>query len=246
MAGSVAEERIRAKVEASLRRSFPDARIIHELMLEQGGCRIDIAAVTPDRIVLGEIKSERDVLKRLADQMRAAFAVTDDVRLYVADKHVAAVSALEDYYIEVPRDPPERNHYSGELLTTKLVNNPNRIALLSRTQLIREDGPEGDLRPFDRHRVSSSDAIPHPKAVFDLLWAAEQEVVVRSIGGGKAARGAMARFAVENMTGAQIRRAACAALRARAFPRADPPIILEGVPRIARQPNLYRPEERAA
>ena len=31
MAGSEAEERIRAKVEAALRREFPDARIVHEV-----------------------------------------------------------------------------------------------------------------------------------------------------------------------------------------------------------------------
>ncbi len=45
MAGSVAEERIRAKVEAAFRRRWPEARIIHELVLDQGGVRIDLAAV---------------------------------------------------------------------------------------------------------------------------------------------------------------------------------------------------------
>lgn len=244
MAGSAAEERLRAKAEASLRRSFPDARIIHELVLEQGGCRIDLAAVTPTQIILGEIKSERDVLKRLADQLRAAFAVTEDVRLYVAGKHVEAVKALEDYHATAPLDPPVKNIHTGELHTTKLVSNPNRIGLLSRTHLIREAGEDGDLAPFQGHRVSSFGAMPHPKAIFDLMWAAEQEAVVRSLGYGKATRDVMSRFAVENMTGAEIRRHVCAALRARPFPRADAAIPIPDRKAIA-TPNLFRPEERA-
>jgi hypothetical protein len=245
MAGSQAEERIRAKAEASLRRAFPDARIIHELVLQQGGCRIDLAAVTPTQIVLGEIKSERDVLKRLADQLAAAFAVTEDVRLYVADKHVKAVEALEDYHTAVPRDPPVQNVYSGRLITTQLIDNPSRIPLLSRTHLIREDGEAGDLVPFEKHRVSSFGAMPHPKAIFDLLWAAEQEAVVRSLGFGRATRDVMSRFVVENLSGSEIRRHVCAALRARPFPRSDPAIEIPDR-RLIIQPNLYRAAERAA
>lgn len=91
MSGSVAEERIRAKVEAALRREFPAARIVHELNMSQGGIRLDLAAVRTDGLTLVEIKSERDVLKRLRDQVAAARCVTGDVRVYVAEKHRAAL-----------------------------------------------------------------------------------------------------------------------------------------------------------
>lgn len=71
MAGSDAEERIRAKVEAELRRQFPTARIIHELVLSSGVSRLDLAAVTRDQIIVAEIKSERDTLSRLKDLTHA-------------------------------------------------------------------------------------------------------------------------------------------------------------------------------
>ena len=76
---SAAEERLRGKAEASLRRAWPDARIIHELVLKQGGNRIDLAAVTPDRLVVVEIKSELDVLHRLEAQVEAALKVATEV-----------------------------------------------------------------------------------------------------------------------------------------------------------------------
>lgn len=87
MSGSVAEERIRAKAEAGLREVWPDARIIHELMLQQGGCRIDLAAITTDRIIAVEIKSERDVLDRLARQAEQAREVADLFCVVLAEKH---------------------------------------------------------------------------------------------------------------------------------------------------------------
>lgn len=85
MAGSEAEERIRAKAEVWLRQRVPDARIIHELVLEQGGSRIDLAAVTSDMIVAVEIKSERDVLDRLNSQLEAAMKVADHVILAASE-----------------------------------------------------------------------------------------------------------------------------------------------------------------
>jgi hypothetical protein len=88
MAGSEAEERIRVKVEAKLRQTFPDARIIHELVLKQGGVRIDLAAVTPTRLICAEIKSERDVMDRLPDQVKAMRLVCDAYIVVVADKWI--------------------------------------------------------------------------------------------------------------------------------------------------------------
>ena len=64
---SDAEGRIRVKAERFLRETFPDARIVHEFDL--GGVRLDLAAITPDRLALLEIKSENDTLSRLARQV---------------------------------------------------------------------------------------------------------------------------------------------------------------------------------
>lgn len=70
---SDAEGRIRAKAERLLRDLFPDARIVHEFDL--GGVRLDLAAITEDRLVLVEIKSENDTLTRLARQVEFAHRI---------------------------------------------------------------------------------------------------------------------------------------------------------------------------
>jgi len=64
---SEAEARIRAKAERLLRGLFPDARIVHEFVV--GGVRLDLAAITSDRLILAEIKSELDSLARLERQV---------------------------------------------------------------------------------------------------------------------------------------------------------------------------------
>lgn len=94
MAGSAAEERIREKAVAAMRRRWPSARIVHELQLEQGGIRIDLAAVSEDFLALAEIKSERDVLKRLPAQISRAMAVADEVWIVIAAKHEKGIIYL--------------------------------------------------------------------------------------------------------------------------------------------------------
>lgn len=64
---SIAEARIREKAEAMLREHFPGARIVHEFDL--GGVRLDLAAITEDRLAMVEIKSELDTLSRLDRQL---------------------------------------------------------------------------------------------------------------------------------------------------------------------------------
>lgn len=70
---SAAEARIRDKTEALLRREWPDARIVHEFDL--GGVRLDLAAITPERLIMAEIKSENDTLSRLDRQMKVALRI---------------------------------------------------------------------------------------------------------------------------------------------------------------------------
>jgi hypothetical protein len=49
---------------------MPRARVIHELNVETGRCRVDLAAIDTDRLVLVEIKSRKDKLDRLKEQCR--------------------------------------------------------------------------------------------------------------------------------------------------------------------------------
>lgn len=90
---SAAEARIRVKAEAMLRQHFPTARIIHEFDL--GPVRLDMAAVTEDRLVLVEIKSERDRLTRLERQVRAALSIGGPVLICFAPKWREAVKTMQ-------------------------------------------------------------------------------------------------------------------------------------------------------
>ena len=67
--GSAAEWEIRDALVLYLRAHLPQARIIHELVC--GGRRVDVAAVEPERILLFEIKSEKDTLDRVEAQTKA-------------------------------------------------------------------------------------------------------------------------------------------------------------------------------
>lgn len=188
MAGSPAEERIRAKAEAVLRQTFPTARIIHELVLRQGGVRIDLAAVTRDRLICVEIKSERDVLTRLPEQVAAMKLVCDTWRVCCADKHIDKVREIAGWLAAVPESELDTPAY--------------RLVSMERDSL---------------------QGVCNAPARLDMLWADE----LRWIAGTKGARWYCIRAASDAKTGGEVRRAVCAALRARSFPRADPAIPLD-------------------
>lgn len=67
---SDAERYLRDLAVDRLRSLMPNARIIHELNVDVGQCRVDLAAVTASRIVMVEIKSRKDKLDRLKEQVR--------------------------------------------------------------------------------------------------------------------------------------------------------------------------------
>jgi len=192
MSGSEAEERIRVKAEAALREVWPSARIVHELMMRQGGCRIDLAAITPDRLIVVEVKSERDVLDRLKRQVEEAREVADGVMVALAGAH----------YDKAWRD--------------------RHICIL-------EASREEDLVSSLNRQVRSVLAMPtNAPARLSMLWASE----LRRIAGApaKANRSYSIQLASDSLTGAEVRRRVCAALRARPFPRADDPILSELFP----------------
>jgi len=235
MAGSIAEERIRAKVEAAFRRRWPEARIIHELVLDQGGVRIDLAAVTADRLYVAEIKSERDVLKRLATQVEVATQVAQEVWVVVGEKHVERVKALKDYHRCVPRVPPFVRK-DGSVLDTQLVRNDERIVPLGWCHL-KAEGEGDELRWIDAQ--PRSERRFSPSAMLDMLHRSELAWLTKS--GSRATREFMIRLAIEELSGGEVRRGVCAMLLTRSFPRADPPIA-NGV-RVASPSNAHRPSD---
>jgi hypothetical protein len=199
VSGSAAEERIRAKAEAMLRRLFPDARIIHELVLQQGGVRIDLAAVHPSYIAALEIKSERDVLDRLPEQVKAAMRVTDLFGVCVAESHAGKIgrSYEPDAKVKLP--------YDAHLLVET------------------DDGFATRYTPFDQDwggRDRMQPRLCNPADRLEMLWADELKLISRS----RHPRQPAKHLVCETMNGRQIREAVCATLRARSFPRADAPV----------------------
>lgn len=79
---STEEGQMRDVMVAKLRELRPSARIIHELPLRYSQRSIDLAAVTGNEIITCEIKSSRDVIDRLAAQLAAFGPVS--TRLLVA------------------------------------------------------------------------------------------------------------------------------------------------------------------
>ncbi len=89
---SAAEARIRVKAEALLRQQFPDARIVHEFDL--GGVRLDLAAITEDRLMLLEIKSELDTLSRLERQARVGQSIGGPMLVCYAARWAEPIRAI--------------------------------------------------------------------------------------------------------------------------------------------------------
>lgn len=194
MAGSEAEERIRAKAEGMLRVIFPDARIIHELVLKQGGVRIDLAAVTADRLICIEIKSERDVLTRLSDQVAAMREVCDAYGVVTTAKHLDKVREIAGWLHTAMEDDRERlgSHLFRDV-HVGLCNAPARL---------------------------------------EMLWAEELRAIRCPHRG--APRKTCTIAATDALTGSEVRRAVCEALRARHFPRADEPVLSDRFQRVTR------------
>lgn len=215
MAGSEAEERIRAKVVETMRRRWADGRIVHELMLEQGGVRIDVACITPDRLIVAEIKSERDVLTRTKRQIERSMQVADEVWFVFQERHAPTVrDKLLPYYV-YPDD------------SSRGKENPDRVDRLRSCQLYMERENDSGLWAWpDGHPRAK----PNPRDRWFMLWREEMlHALGQHFGGallpGHATmtRGYMTDLAVEHMSGREIRRAVCAELRHRPFPRADAP-----------------------
>ncbi len=198
---SQSERDIRQAVVSRARELWPTARIIHELNVEHGAVRADLAAVTEHEIVLFEIKSERDTLHRLSNQLRHFQPVC----------HHLIVAAHERWcrgskYPNCDIDPILRHAGCG-----KLWQYPE---------------PEGrwGLRHWTVHSTANR---PWPHRLLRLLWTEELQAVGAAQGIDRVHRLAGYKLADQlalQMSGADIEHAVCRALRARPFAEADEPV----------------------
>lgn len=193
---SDAEARIRVKAERLLRELFPDARIVHEFDL--GGVRLDLAAITPDRLVLLEIKSERDTLGRLDNQARSSLRIGGPFIVCVAPRWQNDLTG---------RGSADLSWYRAE----RLVETDDGFADIHDIDGRYRDYWRARLTEAWRDRYDS-------RALLNLLLKPELLALARPHGGRtRMDVPALQNVAHEHLTGREIRRGVLAALRARRF-----------------------------
>ena len=206
---SPAEAEIREPVVARLRELMPAARIIHEIQsVCQGPTRIDVLAVTPDRIAAVEIKSSRDKLDRLPAQLEAMQGCAHHPIVALHAKHFEVTEASNAVtWISAPKEAGYGVVWGFDLPQAR------------------------DAEPYRRHEIhdrwSKWMACP-PAGAVNMLWRDELRAIV-------ARRDLISRTSKLTMpelidvlcwhlTGAELTREVCTALRARKCVEADPPI----------------------
>ena len=198
------EAEIRRAVVAHLRTLRPGARIMHEINACSFGNRIDVLAVDEAEIVAVEIKSRKDKLDRLPDQVTAMRGVTHNV-----------IAAIHERFL--------RDSFVGVLAPEEA-----RDAVVWVWPVAERRGHvECGIEWRDRSRWQKLIPKCLPPGAIDILWAAELREICAGLGMRGVAKLTMP-VAIDEirwrMTGEEITRAICAALRARECPEADAPI----------------------
>ena len=191
---------LRDLVDAWARQRWPQARQVHELVMDRGRVRADMVIVDQAHFVAVEIKSVNDYSERLLHQC-AMFRLASPELWICCDAKHSDDAALVRYLMP-----------SIGLL--RRVGPPNGVApQQNRLEVVAEAAP---FRP-------------DPRSMLNLLWVAEltQEARMRGLlqGGGKPLAHAALVNRLLALPETEQRAAVCRQLRARdAMWRADPPI----------------------
>jgi hypothetical protein len=211
LAGSAAEVAIRTAVVERLRRELPGARIIHELKVGGGTNIADLATVEKDRLLLFEIKSERDVLKRAKKQMECF------------SKHAhGAILVLHERWFD-------RTPYSDG---SKRFVVPDEFRSYGwPTWCYPEDADDSAHGRFYRWVLPRpSLRQPAARALLGILWRQEMVNVAAAHRVSIGRRENMTSIGDQlawHLTGREICHAVCRELRQRPFAAADAPIFAE-------------------
>lgn len=204
---SEAEAEIREAVVARLRHIRPGARIIHEINAGGGTNRIDVMAVDRAEIIAVEIKSKRDKLDRLPDQIAA---MKNCSHTTIAALHRKFMPEVTDRsFPRVPEVP------WGVL--TWFYPRAQDMAEAHHRAFLWEDPP-----------VENFLQAPLPEGALWLLHRHEMEAICADLKitpGRRPNMRHMARLLRWNATGRDLTTGICAALRRREWAaEADPPI----------------------
>lgn len=213
------ELRMRELIAPVLRAHWPEARIIHELPLRYSERRIDMAAVTPSDIFAVEIKSSRDVLDRLEQQLRRFAPICSAIFVALAPCH----REDGDKFAAAPRRKPR----TEKPRASEIVREANRGYDRIETWTVDAEAwlvDRGSYWPNYRAR-------PWPAQMLQMLHRDELLQIAGRRRLVASERGATHDFLVElcnnRLTSLEIRADVCAALRGRdAFDKAsDAPIV---------------------
>lgn len=228
MTRSSDEQEIRNAVVLRLRELMPTARIVHELNVAgQGSNRIDVAAIDAHHIVGVEIKSRKDVLKRIDEQWKTFNEVCHLVIVAAHEKHFARFR--EDYWSADREDILDLNHsiFFGHSRWRKNVWRYPRPDYQALHQYTRTDGD--DWR-FDR--LKALHRIPKSTSLLGMLWASELQSECnkhRISCNSRSTRWDMIHDMAWLMSGKEVAHAVCRQLRQRPFAEADATILPEPV-----------------
>lgn len=209
---SPAEAEIRDPVVTRLRELMPAARIIHEIQSAcQGPTRIDVLAVTPDRIAAVEIKSSRDKLDRLPAQLEAMRGCAHHPIVALHAKHFEVKeTSSAGTWISAPKAAGYGVVWGFDLPHAHGVEQYQRHEIHDRWAKWRACAPDGAIA---------------------MLWRDElREIVSRRDLSSRTSKLTIPELIdiVEwNLTGSEVTREVCRALRARECIEADAPI--EGI-----------------
>ncbi|MGV3511864.1 MAG: hypothetical protein ACO1OX_07650 [Novosphingobium sp.] len=217
------EGEVREAVVARLRQMMPAARIMHEVNAASFGNRIDVLAVDRAEIVAVEIKSKKDKLDRLPDQIKAMTRVA----------HHVIVALHEKFLVETPTNQwAAHTERDGKFYRAALPDVVDRLG----TKVVPWVYP---LRDRSIKAGGYNDypwlaptllAEALPSGALDMLWQAELVTMCarhRVPANRRATMDFMRRALRWHLTGAELTHAICAALRARECIEADPAIPFE-------------------
>lgn len=210
---------MRVLVVERLRALWPGARIIHELPLRYSTRRIDLAAVTLDQIVAVEIKSSRDAMDRLEAQLRGFVPVASVLICALAPKWNVTLPMLE-----------ERRDDGGRVFRQQFTE-PQRI-ISSIGHGIETWTVDADAGKVEGAKAPWPWQVSKPWAwrLLDVLHVAElSEIADRHRVAAKRTHWPLVQACAEMMTGREVSRAVCRALRRRdAFDKSsDRPVLDE-------------------
>lgn len=215
------EADIRNDVVLNIRCHWPSARIIHEINVSgQGSNRIDVLAVAPESIIAVEIKSKKDKLDRLPEQMRAMRRVA---HFPIAAIHEKFLVEQKTNRYNAWRTGADGEHYCGALPEClRPISGATWVWPLRR----RAMGTNHDS--FENWRLGP---VPWARALPDgalgMLWADELRILCAELRIGVSRTTVMSeciRLLRWNATGAEITRGICRALRRRKCVEADAPM----------------------